>query len=206
MSMRAQGCHVLKRLLLAGVSAPALVVPVRGDCAHLPAHAHRMHSRPGVLCVQETLRMYPPVGIGQGRVCQNHDTIVGGHLHLPAGTCIAMPHHTIHNASFNWDDHDKFLPGEPPTVPSLLLSSCIYTGNSRTLNLYADTEMKATLSAWTGWCSLTEVYKTSLLCAERCFTPGTLFAVGIKLLLPKQWHAGTDINADLLAGQGGTAG
>lgn len=94
MSMRAQGCHVLKRLLLAGVSAPALVVPVRGDCAHLSAHAHRMHSRPGVLCVQETLRMYPPVGIGQGRVCQNHDTIVGWHLHLPAGTCIAMPHHT----------------------------------------------------------------------------------------------------------------
>ena len=56
--------------------------------------------------------MYPPVGIGQGRICTSHDTIVGGHLHLPAGTCVAMPHHTIHNASFNWDDHDKFLPGE----------------------------------------------------------------------------------------------
>ena len=62
--------------------------------------------------MQETLRMYPPVGIGQGRVCMSHDTVVGGHLRLPAGTCVAMPHHTIHNASFNWDDHDKFLPGK----------------------------------------------------------------------------------------------
>lgn len=64
------------------------------------------------LCWQETLRMYPPVGIGQARVCASHDTIVGGHLHLPASTFIAMPHHTIHNASFNWDLPDKFMPGE----------------------------------------------------------------------------------------------
>ncbi len=56
--------------------------------------------------------MYPPVGIGQARVCASHDTIVGGHLHLPAGTLIAMPHHTIHNVSFNWDLPDKFIPGE----------------------------------------------------------------------------------------------
>lgn len=56
--------------------------------------------------------MYPPVSIGQPRVCTSHDTIVGGHLYLPAGTFVAMPHHTIQNASFNWDDHDKFLPGE----------------------------------------------------------------------------------------------
>ena len=66
--------------------------------------------------------MYPPVGIGQGRVCTRHDTVVGGHLRLPAGTCIAMPHHTIHNASFNWDDHDKFLPGKEMCFDSCLVN------------------------------------------------------------------------------------
>ena len=63
------------------------------------------------LCLQETLRMYPPVGIGQAKVCATHDTTLGGLL-LPAGTLIAMPHHSIHNVSFNWDAPHEFLPGE----------------------------------------------------------------------------------------------
>ena len=29
------------------------------------------------------------------------------------GSCpVQIPHHAIQNVSFNWDDHDKFLPGE----------------------------------------------------------------------------------------------
>ena len=55
--------------------------------------------------------MYPPVGIGQAKVCANCDTVLGGLL-LPAGTLIATPHHSIHNASFNWDAPQQFLPGE----------------------------------------------------------------------------------------------
>ena len=30
--------------------------------------------------------MYPPVGIGQIRVAEKHDIVLGGKLHLPAGT------------------------------------------------------------------------------------------------------------------------
>ena len=35
---------------------------------------------------QEVLRMYPPVGIGQIRVAEKHDIVLGGRLHIPAGT------------------------------------------------------------------------------------------------------------------------
>ena len=55
--------------------------------------------------------MYPPVGIGQVRVSASHDITLADRLHLPAGTCIWVPHHAIQNVSFNWDDHDKFKPG-----------------------------------------------------------------------------------------------
>ena len=60
--------------------------------------------------------MYPPVGIGQVRVSASHDITLADRLHLPAGTCIWVPHHAIQNVSFNWDDHDKFKPGVPPPV------------------------------------------------------------------------------------------
>ena len=36
--------------------------------------------------LQEVLRMYPPVGIGQIRVAEKHDIVLGGQLHIPAGT------------------------------------------------------------------------------------------------------------------------
>jgi cytochrome P450 len=58
--------------------------------------------------------MYPPVGIGQVRISTSHDITLADQLHIPAGTCIWVPHHAIQNASFNWDDPDKFLPGELP--------------------------------------------------------------------------------------------
>lgn len=64
--------------------------------------------------LQEVLRMYPPVAIGQLRVCYSHDITLAGRLHIPAGTIMWMPHHAIQNASFNWDDADKFIPGALP--------------------------------------------------------------------------------------------
>ena len=55
--------------------------------------------------------MYPPVGIGQVRISNSHDITLADRLHIPAGTCIWVPHHAIQNASFNWDDPTKFMPG-----------------------------------------------------------------------------------------------
>ena len=56
--------------------------------------------------------MYPPVAIGTARVCMNKDTVIGGQLHLPAGTCINLSHHSLQNTSYNWDSPEKFMPGE----------------------------------------------------------------------------------------------
>ena len=55
--------------------------------------------------------MYPPVGIGQVRISNSHDITLADRLHIPAGTCIWVPHHAIQNASFNWDEPTKFMPG-----------------------------------------------------------------------------------------------
>ena len=32
--------------------------------------------------------MYPPVGVGQIRVAEKHDIVLGGKLHIPAGTIL----------------------------------------------------------------------------------------------------------------------
>ena len=34
--------------------------------------------------------------------------------------CLQVPHHAIQNVSFNWDDHDKFLPGDYPYGLSIM--------------------------------------------------------------------------------------
>ena len=60
--------------------------------------------------------MYPPVAVGQVRVSATHDITLAGKLHLPAGTVMWVPHHAIQNASYNWDDPDKFLPGASPVA------------------------------------------------------------------------------------------
>ncbi len=65
------------------------------------------------MALQEGLRMYPPVAIGQLRVSYSHDITLGGQLSVPAGTVLWVPHHSIQNVSFNWDEPQKFQPGEP---------------------------------------------------------------------------------------------
>lgn len=55
--------------------------------------------------------MYPPVGIGQLRVCHTHDLkLAGGRLFVPRGTLVWVPHHAMHNAQHNWDEPDAFKP------------------------------------------------------------------------------------------------
>ena len=42
--------------------------------------------------------------------------------------CLQVPHHAIQNVSFNWDNHDKFLPGECPCIaPLVLIVPCLNT-------------------------------------------------------------------------------
>ena len=38
-------------------------------------------------------------------------SLAGGQLLVPKGTLLWVPHHTMHNVSFNWDDPTTFLPG-----------------------------------------------------------------------------------------------
>ena len=45
-----------------------------------------------------------------------------GQVAMDGLCCLQVPHHAIQNVSFNWDDHDKFLPGEAPCLaPSVLI-------------------------------------------------------------------------------------
>lgn len=60
---------------------------------------------------QETLRLYPAVGIGHFRVNFLQDLTLAGQLRIPKGGAIWLASHALHNASFNWDDPDAFLPG-----------------------------------------------------------------------------------------------
>lgn len=61
--------------------------------------------------MQETLRMFPPVAIGQARIV-SADLSAGNNLRLPSGTCAIVPHHAMHSSSLNWDKPNEFLPGE----------------------------------------------------------------------------------------------
>ena len=55
--------------------------------------------------------MHPAIGVGQLRVCTT-DTNLAGHMMLPAGTVLWMPHHAIQNSHLNWDKPDSFVPGQ----------------------------------------------------------------------------------------------
>ena len=55
--------------------------------------------------------MYPPLGLGQIRMSPN-DVTLGEKLKIPKGTLVWVPHHGIMNTEHNWDDPEKFMPGE----------------------------------------------------------------------------------------------
>ena len=55
--------------------------------------------------------MYPPVALGQLRVSSS-DFALGAQLVVPAGAIMWIPHHSMQNVSYNWDQPEKFLPGE----------------------------------------------------------------------------------------------
>lgn len=55
--------------------------------------------------------MYPPVGIGQLRVPYKADIQLAGHLNIPRGTILWVPHTAIQTTKHNWDNPQAFQPG-----------------------------------------------------------------------------------------------
>lgn len=60
--------------------------------------------------LQETLRMYPPVGFGQVRQALR-DVTLAGKLRIPKGVIVWVPHYGIQNTIHNWEEPNKFVPG-----------------------------------------------------------------------------------------------
>lgn len=60
--------------------------------------------------LQEVLRMYPPVGIGQLREALT-DVIIADRLKIPKGCLVWVPHLALQNAPHNWSNPDTFDPG-----------------------------------------------------------------------------------------------
>lgn len=60
-------------------------------------------------CVQEALRMVPPVAAGPPRTSGEADyTILGNYI--PAKTVVACPIYTLHHSAENFSEPDKFMP------------------------------------------------------------------------------------------------
>ncbi|KAL1694877.1 cytochrome P450 [Schizophyllum commune] len=68
-------------------------------------------------CVQEALRMVPPVAAGPPRTSGAADYTIMGH-YIPKGTVVACPIYTMHRSADNFSDPDTFKPerwlGERP--------------------------------------------------------------------------------------------
>lgn len=104
-------CQTFARALTqSSVTSDAQVFYFRSDTPEGPSKMVPMLCCLDEVLVQETLRMYPPVAIGQARTV-TADLSIGNILRLPAGTCAIVPHHAMQSASFNWDKPNEFLPG-----------------------------------------------------------------------------------------------
>ncbi|KAL1676328.1 cytochrome P450 [Schizophyllum commune] len=68
-------------------------------------------------CVQEALRMVPPVAAGPPRTSGTVNYTILGHF-IPEGTVVACPIYTLHRSAENFSDPDSFIPerwlGERP--------------------------------------------------------------------------------------------
>ena len=68
--------------------------------------------------MQETLRLYPPVGAGQVRLV-NRQLKLSEDLLVPSGCLLWVPHHGVFTSSRNWDRSKEFVPGKTqPTSPA----------------------------------------------------------------------------------------
>lgn len=59
--------------------------------------------------IKESLRMYPPVPIGLGRVAPKGGATIDGHF-IPEGTAISIPHLATYRMSWNWHQPYVFAP------------------------------------------------------------------------------------------------
>ncbi|KAK9832710.1 hypothetical protein WJX81_002799 [Elliptochloris bilobata] len=76
--------------------------------------------------IKETLRLYPPVAVGQIRCNASKDVVLAGRLTLPRGTAVWVPHAALHMAAFNWPQPDAFLPERWLTEEGLLAPDIEY--------------------------------------------------------------------------------
>lgn len=60
-------------------------------------------------CIQESLRMYPPVATGFPRVVPPGGNNISGH-YIPGGTSVYVSHHAAYHSERNFKDADKFVP------------------------------------------------------------------------------------------------
>lgn len=60
-------------------------------------------------CVKETLRWFPPVPLGTGRVAGEDITTNDGLL-IPKGSYVMPSSWSIHHDERNWPQHDKYIP------------------------------------------------------------------------------------------------
>ena len=64
-----------------------------------------------MLCIlQESLRLYPPVGAGQVRLVNQAMQLSSG-VSVPSGSLIWIPHHGMHTSGRNWENGKDFIPG-----------------------------------------------------------------------------------------------
>lgn len=60
-------------------------------------------------CIQETLRVYPPVATGFPRVVPEGGSEISGH-YIPGGTSVYVSQHATYHSERNFKDAEKFVP------------------------------------------------------------------------------------------------
>lgn len=67
-------------------------------------------------CIKESMRMYPVVSVGNGRVT-NRPTPIGKYV-VPPDTLVVVPLYCLHNAEENWPKASKFMPSRWEDIPA----------------------------------------------------------------------------------------
>jgi cytochrome P450 len=80
-------------------------------------------------CIQEALRIYPPIAAGMKRVVPNRGATIAGQW-VPGGTLVTIVHHAIFNSSENFKNPGKFIPERHLPNSNLIYStdkkSCLH--------------------------------------------------------------------------------
>lgn len=67
-------------------------------------------------CIKESMRMFPVISVGNGRVTQRVSRI--GKYTVPPDTMVTVPLYCLHNSDQNWQKASKFMPSRWDDVPA----------------------------------------------------------------------------------------